>query len=112
MDPQDLTELLGNLMENACKWARGRVAVTIAMVGAEVVTTVEDDGPGLSETERTTVVERGMRLDERMPGSGLGLGIAAELAALHGGRLEIGQAVGGGLAVTLTLPRIASTEAR
>ena len=108
MDPQDLTELLGNLMENACKWARGSVAVTIAMVAGEVVVTVADDGPGLPEAERDAVVGRGVRLDERMPGSGLGLGIAAELAALHGGRLAIGEAAGGGLRAALHLPGAAA----
>lgn len=107
MDPQDLTEMLGNLMENACKWARSRVAVTVAAAGGDVVVTITDDGPGLPEAERDAVVGRGIRLDERMPGSGLGLGIAAELAALHGGGLEIGQAPGGGLAATLRLPRAA-----
>lgn len=111
MDPQDLTELLGNLMENACKWALESVAVTIGVVAGEVVVTVADDGPGLPEAERDTVVGRGIRLDERMPGSGLGLGIAAELAAMHGGQLEIGEAAGGGLAVTLILPRAAGREA-
>jgi signal transduction histidine kinase len=63
MDPQDLTELLGNLMENACKWARESVTVTIAAVAGEVVVTVADDGSGLPEAERDTVVGRGIRLD-------------------------------------------------
>ena len=109
MDPQDLTETLGNLMENACKWGRSRVAVavTVAAAGGDVVVTITDDGPGLPEAERDAAVGRGIRLDERMPGSGLGLGIATELAALHGGGLEIGQAPDGGLAATLRLPRAA-----
>lgn len=105
MDPQDLTELLGNLMENGCKWARSRVAVTIVAVGAEVVVTVADDGPGLPAAERDTVAGRGIRFDERAGGSGLGLHIAADLATLHGGRIEIGEARGGGLSVALHLPR-------
>ncbi len=105
MDPQDLTELLGNLMENACQWARGRVEVAIARAGGELIATVTDDGPGLPEAGRDTVVGRGIRLDERTPGSGFGLSIAADLAALHDGRLEIGQAPDGGLSVTLRLPR-------
>jgi signal transduction histidine kinase len=107
VDPQDLTEMLGNLMENACKWARSQVATRIAVVGGEAIATVTDDGPGLPEAERDPAVGRGVRLDERTPGSGLGLSIAAELAALHGGRLEIRQAPGGGLAATLRLPRAA-----
>ncbi|NMJ40858.1 sensor histidine kinase [Roseomonas sp. JC162] len=112
MDPQDLTEVLGNLMENACKWAAARVGVAVAAAGSEVVITVTDDGPGLPEAERDAVVGRGVRLDERTPGSGLGLSIASDLAALHGGGLRIGQAPGGGVAATLHLPRSTATGAR
>lgn len=108
MDPQDLTEILGNLMENACKWARSRVDISVATAESEAVITVADDGPGLPEGERDAALARGIRLDERVPGSGLGLGIAADLAALHGGRLEIGQGPAGGLAATLWLPRVPS----
>lgn len=110
VDPQDLTEMLGNLMENACKMARSRVDVSVSSVGGRVAIAVADDGPGLPETERDAVLARGVRLDERTPGSGLGLGIAADLAALHGGGLEFGERQGGGLVVILRLPRVQGAE--
>ncbi|MFN7538217.1 MAG: ATP-binding protein [bacterium] len=107
-DPQDLTEMLGNLMENACKWAHGKVLVSVAATDSKVLVTIIDDGPGLPKAERDAVIGRGVRLDERKPGSGLGLGIAAELAALHNGKLEISVAPSGGVAATLHLQRAVS----
>ncbi|WP_137180753.1 sensor histidine kinase [Roseomonas sp. AR75] len=106
VDPQDLTEMLGNLMENACTHARSRVAVSVAeaAAGNEVAIAVADDGPGLSEAELEQARRRGVRLDEAAPGSGLGLAIAADLAALHGGRLDLGRAPEGGLRAALHLP--------
>jgi signal transduction histidine kinase len=106
-DPQDLTEMLGNLMENACKWAHGKVLVSVVATDSNVLVTIIDDGPGLPKAERDAVIGRGVRLDERKPGSGLGLGIAAELAALHNGKLEISVAPSGGVAATLHLQRAA-----
>ena len=106
-DPQDLTEMLGNLMENACKWAHGKVLVSVVATDSKVSVTIIDDGPGLPKAERDAVIGRGVRLDERKPGSGLGLGIAAELAALHNGKLEISVAPSGGVAATLHLQRAA-----
>jgi signal transduction histidine kinase len=107
VDPQDLTEMLGNLMENACKWAHGEVLVSVLATDSKVLVTIIDDGPGLPKAERDAVIGRGVRLDERKPGSGLGLGIAAELAALHNGKLEISVAPSGGVAATLHLQRAA-----
>jgi len=109
VDPQDLAEMLGNLMENACKWARRRVGVTIAVEGTSVVVSVDDDGPGLPEDGRDAVLGRGVRLDERKAGSGLGLAIVADLAALHAGGLEIGRSSEGGLRARLRLPRHTAT---
>lgn len=106
-DPQDLTEMLGNLMENACKWAHGKVLVSVVATDSKVLVTIIDDGPGLPKAERDAVIGRGVRLDERKPGSGLGLGIATELAALHNGKLEISVAPSGGVAATLHLQRAA-----
>ena len=103
VDPQDLTEMLGNLMENACKWARHRVAVSV-IGGAEVEITVADDGPGLPDEVQANALERGVRLDEAMPGTGLGLAIVADLAALHGGSLDLGRSEVGGLRAALRLP--------
>lgn len=105
VDPQDLAEMLGNLMENACKWARQRVGVTVAVDGTSVDVSVDDDGPGLPEGGRDAVLGRGVRLDERKAGSGLGLAIVSDLAALHGGSLEIGRSSEGGLLARLRLPR-------
>lgn len=105
VDVQDLTEMLGNLMENACKWARTRVVVRVAAADDDVSVAVSDDGPGLPEGDRAIALARGERLDERAPGSGLGLAITADLAALYGGRLELGRSEAGGLCATLRLSR-------
>lgn len=101
---QDLEEMLGNLMDNACKWARARVVVHVARRGAELAIAVEDDGPGLPETATEAVVQRGVRLDPDAPGSGLGLAITADLAQLYGGTLSLEGAPLGGLRATLRLP--------
>ncbi|MFN4225328.1 MAG: ATP-binding protein [Hyphomonas sp.] len=104
-EKQDFEEMVGNLMENACKWAASEVRVTIADTPQELSIRVEDDGNGLTEEERTAALKRGVRLDETIPGTGLGLSIVKELAELHKGRLELGVAALGGLAATLRFPR-------
>lgn len=109
MAPQDMAEMLGNLMENACKWARQGVGVTVAADVTSVVVSVDDDGTGLPEDGRDAVLGRGVRLDERTAGSGLGLAIVSDLAALHGGSLEIGRSSKGGLLARLRLPRHTAT---
>lgn len=103
-DPQDLDEMLGNIVENACRWCRSQVRVSAASRGQEVVIIVDDDGPGLAVGEIADVLQRGRRLDESTPGHGFGLPISVELAELYGGKLELGRADLGGLSVTLTLP--------
>lgn len=103
-DAQDLEEMLGNLMDNACKWARERVAVTAHAEGGRLKIMVEDDGPGLAPEDRARVLMRGARLDETVPGSGLGLDIVSEIAALYGGTLTLEDAALGGLQATLDLP--------
>lgn len=102
-DREDLSEMLGNLMENACKWARHRVRITTPAAPGLIVL-VEDDGPGLSAHERERATLRGARLDEGTPGHGLGLDIVRDLAELHGGRLELGDSTLGGLAARLEFP--------
>jgi signal transduction histidine kinase len=93
-------------MENACKWCRGRVRVTSAAVeGRRLVIIVEDDGPGLEPQQRQAVLERGARLDESAPGSGLGLSIVDELARAYDGSVSLHQSPLGGLRVEITLPR-------
>ncbi|MBI3433518.1 MAG: sensor histidine kinase [Proteobacteria bacterium] len=108
---QDLEEMVGNLVDNACKWAQARVNVEIVPEQGLAVTArrvvrivVDDDGRGLSPAERERVTRRGQRLDETMPGSGLGLSIVLELAALYGGHLTLGSAPIGGLRAELSLP--------
>src|SRR5262249_37673145 len=69
---EDLDELLGNLLDNACKWARTRVIVSAHASGAEIVITVDDDGPGIDPALREAVLQRGVRADQAAPGSGFG----------------------------------------
>ncbi|HWF76920.1 MAG TPA: ATP-binding protein [Caulobacteraceae bacterium] len=103
---QDLLELAGNVMENACKWCKARVRVTAeALDATRFSLTVEDDGPGLAAKDRAEVLQRGARLDETAPGSGLGLSIVDELARAYGGALALSDSHWGGLMTTLTLPR-------
>ena len=96
--------MLGNLVDNACKWARTRVEVRSVVDGGRVVTTVDDDGPGLDPSLRETVLQRGVRADEAAPGSGLGLAIVADLVELYGGSIALGSSPLGGLRATLGLP--------
>jgi signal transduction histidine kinase len=109
-EEQDLEEMIGNLVDNACKWAQARVAIEVlAETPAgeskpRVRVIVDDDGPGLSPAERERVAQRGQRLDESKPGSGLGLSIVVELANLYGGVLTLGTAPIGGLRAELALP--------
>jgi signal transduction histidine kinase len=108
-EQQDLEEMVGNLLDNACKWAQSRVSVEVAGERAEpdrqmVRIVVDDDGPGLTPAQREQVAHRGQRLDETKPGSGLGLSIVVELAGLYGGSLSLGTAAIGGLRADLTLP--------
>jgi signal transduction histidine kinase len=110
-EQQDLEEMVGNLVDNGCKWARSRVAIEVvadqsATSGdkGKVRIIVDDDGPGLSPAQRVQVALRGRRLDETKPGSGLGLSIVVELAGLYGGVLTLGTAPIGGLRAELALP--------
>jgi signal transduction histidine kinase len=121
---QDLEEMVGNLVDNACKWARTKVFVealieqgatarggavrtgAAAEDGPKLRIIVDDDGRGLSEAERAQVSRRGQRLDESKPGSGLGLSIVIDLAALYGGSLTLGTAPIGGLRAELVLPGV------
>ena len=105
-DRQDLEEMAGNLMDNACKWAGSRVSAKARAMGARLELCVEDDGPGLAPADRLRVLERGERLDESVPGSGLGLSIVRDISKLYGGGLELGKSQLGGLKAVLELPAI------
>lgn len=103
---QDLLEIAGNVMENACKWCTGKVRVTAEIFGERQLSiTVEDDGPGLADHERGEVLRRGARLDENAPGSGLGLSIVDELVRAYQGAVALDASSMGGLQVRVTLPR-------
>ena len=106
-EKQDLEEMAGNLMDNACKWAFSKVAVRAVRNDGNVLLTVGDDGGGLDPEERQKVGERGERLDESVPGTGLGLAIVRDIAKLYGGTMALGDSPLGGLEVHLTLPVIA-----
>ena len=104
---QDLEEMVGNLVDNACKWAQMRVSVEVVPdAGSQpmVRIVVDDDGPGLNPAQRDQVARRGQRLDETKPGSGLGLSIVLELSTLYGGSLALSTAPIGGLRAELVLP--------
>ena len=103
---QDLLEIAGNVMENACKWCRRGVFASAEPLSEDrLLLVVEDDGPGLPSDRRGEVLKRGARLDESAPGSGLGLSIVDELVRAYAGRIELGQSGRGGLKVSIELPR-------
>ncbi len=110
-EKQDLEEMLGNLMDNACKWADSMVMVDVAATDPadtgepQIKITVGDDGPGLTLEQRAVATNRGLRLDESTPGSGLGLAIVRDLVELYDGRFTLKRAESGGLSAELTLPR-------
>jgi signal transduction histidine kinase len=101
---EDLDEMLGNLVENACKWAKLRVEIRSSQVDTQTIITVDDDGPGLAAELRETVLQRGVRADEAAPGSGLGLAIVADLVEVYGGSIALESSPLGGLRATLRLP--------
>jgi len=110
---QDLEEMAGNLVDNACKWAASQVFIEVTVeppaeagAGPRLRIIVDDDGRGLSAAERAQVSQRGQRLDESKPGSGLGLSIVTDLAGLYGGNLSLRNAPIGGLRAELVLPGI------
>ena len=112
---QDLEEMMGNLVDNACKWASANVYITVtaAPQPAEIKSSarrfkiaVEDDGPGLSEEQMKEIGKRGIRLDESKPGSGLGLSIVADLAQSYRGGMELTRSSHGGLCATIELPAV------
>jgi two-component system sensor histidine kinase PhoQ len=108
-DRGDLTELLGNLLDNACKWCRGRVRLTAGVDESggpreRLKLVVEDDGPGISAQDRDRVLGRGVRADEKVPGHGIGLAMVQDTVDLYGGRLAIDASPLGGARFSLSLP--------
>ena len=109
-EKQDLEEMLGNLMDNACKWCDGEVHVAIETVaaasGRRLHIAVDDDGPGLTAEQRKQGIQRGRRLDETKPGSGLGHSIVADLAQSYRGTFTLEGSKSGGLSARLDLPAV------
>ena len=103
-EQQDLEEMLGNLMDNACKWARHQVAATSRRDNDRLTITIEDDGPGLPAEQQAFALAPGARFDENVPGTGLGLAIVRDLASLYSGSIALGSSRLGGLRAELTLP--------
>jgi signal transduction histidine kinase len=101
---QDLDEMLGNLLENAFKWAKSAIRVTLGHDESKVTLDVEDDGPGIPAAARAAVFGRGNRIDEAKPGTGLGLSIARDIAEMCGGYIVLEDSPLGGLKARLTLP--------
>jgi signal transduction histidine kinase len=101
---QDLEEILGNLMDNASKWAKCSVLIRAKVEDGRLSINVEDDGPGIPAVEIKNVMRRGHRLDESKPGHGQGLGIVRDIVTLYGGQLSMGKSALGGLKVTVDLP--------
>jgi signal transduction histidine kinase len=102
---EDLEEIVGNLLDNACKWTRTRIIVSVQSESGRVTIAVDDDGAGLEPAMRQRVLQRGVRADEEAPGSGLGLAIVRDLAEAYGGTIALEQSTSlGGVSARLTLP--------
>lgn len=104
LDGPDLTELIGTLLENAVKWATTTICVSAETKGANTSIVIEDDGPGMAQAEIERLGRRGVRLDEARSGSGIGISLAREIAALNGGALIFGRSKLGGLEVRARMP--------
>jgi two-component system sensor histidine kinase PhoQ len=108
-DRGDLTELLGNLLDNACKWCRSLVRLTVTVDGTlpareRLCVVVEDDGPGISAEDRARIGQRGVRTDESVPGHGIGLAMVQDAVEMYGGALVIDESPLGGARFSLRLP--------
>jgi signal transduction histidine kinase len=104
VDTHDLSEIVGNLLDNAGRHARARVTMRAAATGGGVAVTIDDDGPGIPADRREAAMRPGVRLDEGPAGDGFGLSIVRDLLALHHGGLTLDRAPAGGLRVIATLP--------
>ena len=103
MNAEDFSEVMGNLIDNARKWAKSSVVVRVVIDGTQPMISVEDDGPGISDNQQTRVLSRGVRLDEKVQGSGLGLSIVEAVLENYGSKLQLGRAEAGGLKVAFQM---------
>jgi two-component system sensor histidine kinase PhoQ len=103
-DESDLLEMLGNVLDNACKWCRSQVRVSAKLTGTRLSVCVEDDGPGIAAADAQRVQERGVRADQSVPGQGIGLAVTRDIVHAYDGEIAIGASRLGGAAVTLVLP--------
>jgi len=103
-DEGDLTEILGNLVDNACKWCRNLVRISVSNVDGYLRLRIEDDGPGISDADAARVFLRGTRTDESVPGYGIGLAVVREIVEAYGGTASVGTSELGGATVELKLP--------
>jgi signal transduction histidine kinase len=110
-EQQDLEEVMGNLVDNACKWAKSEVRIGVDYQKppnddstGRLTVTIDDDGPGLEPEQRIEATRRGRRLDESKPGSGLGLSIVTDLIALYEGKFSLDRSPAGGLRAVIELP--------
>jgi len=116
-DTGDFLELAGNLLDNACKWCKRKVRISIVpsagarAVASGMVLTVADDGPGIPEDAAEALLQRGMRLDESTPGHGIGLAVVKDIAQSYGGRLKIGRSDLGGAEIEVSIPPMATARA-
>jgi len=107
-EEHDLQEMLGNLIDNACKWASSRIEIQARSEHDQLAITIDDDGKGIAADQRDVVLCRGIRADQQIPGTGLGLAIVDDLARMYGGHLALGNSPLGGLQAILTLPMTSS----
>ena len=103
IDQADFNELMGNLIDNAQKWARTKIKIHSRITSGNAIFTVEDDGPGVATTEVDRILQRGERADTSVPGTGLGLAITSDLVGIYNGRLDVSRSSLGGLAAVVTL---------
>ena len=107
-DPADIAEALGNVLDNAVRFARTRIDLSAGRVQDDVVLSVSDDGPGADPGSYDLMLKRGVRIDEGTAGTGLGLAISGDILEAYGGRLDLSASRWGGLQVKLMLPAMAS----
>jgi len=103
-DEGDLTEVLGNLLDNAFKWSRGRIRIGASTRDRRLVLSIEDDGPGIPASAAEEVLQRGVRADQTTPGHGIGLAVVRDIAEAYGGSVRIERSELGGAAITLEFP--------